>query len=94
MSNTERYLAKYPRFIALAIKGKEFLYKKEPAYAVRKGRSAKRLAEILNRENYKTDDGRFVWAVYDSEYGTDLFALDEIYIRNNGNVAVKPIDIW
>lgn len=94
MNNTERYLAKYPRFIALAIKGKDFLYKKEPAYAIRKGKSAQKLADALNGANYKTDGGRFVWTVYDSEYGTDLFALDECYFKKNGDIAVKQIEIW
>lgn len=56
-------------FIAIAPKGKEYLYKGITRLKVSK-RSAQEIARILTENVYKLRDGE-VWHVYDTEFHED-----------------------
>lgn len=70
-------------FVAIAIKGKEFLYKRSSMIAVPNGR-ANDVADILNRQKYLIKDGE-IWHVYENDGYTNMNIGKEIrQVRKNG----------
>lgn len=59
-------------FAAIAVKGKEFLYRSSTRVAVPKA-SAKTILEVLNKTGYRLRDGE-VWHLYDTEVGEEMMA--------------------
>ena len=70
-------------FVAIAVKGKEFLYKRSSMIAVPNGR-ANDVVDILNKRKYLIRDGE-VWHVYENDSYTDMNIGKEIkQVRKNG----------
>jgi hypothetical protein len=74
------------KFIAIAAKGKEFLYNKRSMIAV-PTKSAQRIADMLNAVNYKLKDGQ-TWWVYDNDWYTNDYIESEIKRCGKGNLKV------
>lgn len=74
------------KFIAIAVKGKEFLYSKRNMIAV-PTKSAQRIADMLNAVNYKLKDGQ-IWWVYDNDWYTNDYIESEIKRCSKGNLKV------
>lgn len=68
--------------------GTEYLHSKQDAFFC--DRSAKRIADILNKNSYKLKDGE-TWFVYDYDFGQDYYVTSKIYITNRGAIKAKPI---
>ena len=70
-------------FVAIAVKGKEFLYKRSSMIAVPNGR-ANDVVNILNKKKYLIKDGE-VWHVYENDGYTNMNIGREIrQVRKNG----------
>lgn len=70
-------------FVAIAVKGKEFLYKRNSMIAVPNGR-ANDVVDILNKRKYLIKDGE-IWHVYENDGYTDMQIGKEIkQVRKNG----------
>ena len=73
-------------FVAIAIKGKEFFYKRSSMIAVPDGK-AHEVAEILNHNKYLLKDGE-VWHVYENDSYSNDYISKEIKAVRNGKVTV------
>lgn len=70
-------------FVAIAIKGKEFLYKRTSMIAVPNGR-AEDVVNILNKLKYQIKDGE-IWHVYENDSYSNMNIGKEIkQVRKNG----------
>ena len=76
------------QLIAKTKVGKEFLHSKKDAFFC--DRSAQRIADILNNNNYKLSSGE-KWHVYDFDYTQDFYVTSKIYIASNGQVKAKAV---
>ena len=69
------------KFLAISLKGKEFLFKKYGMIAVPKS-SAQKIADVLNKLNYMLKDGE-TWFVHDNDsYFNDFIDYE---IKRYGN---------
>lgn len=73
------------KFIAIANKGTEFMYKRSSMLEVPTC-SAQKIADALTRQRYKLKDNE-VWHVYDVEYGDKDFMAGKV--RNIGNGKLR-----
>ena len=70
-------------FVAIAIKGKEFFYKRSSMIAVPNGRALD-VVNILNKKGYQLKDGE-TWHVQENDGYTDMEIGKEIkQVRKNG----------
>ena len=70
-------------FVAIAIKGKEFIYKRSSMIAVPNGK-AEDVVNILNKRKYLIKDGE-IWHVYDNDSYSNMNIGKEIkQVRKNG----------
>lgn len=70
-------------FVAIAVKGKEFLYKRSSMIAVPNGK-ANKVADVLNKQKYLINDDE-VWHVYENDSYTNMNIGKEIkQVRKNG----------
>ena len=70
-------------FVAIAVKGKEFLYKRSSMIAVPNGR-ANDVVRVLNNNRYLLKDGE-IWHSYENDGYTDMQIGKEIkQVRKNG----------
>lgn len=70
-------------FVAIAVKGKEFLYKRSSMIAVPNGR-ANDVVDILNKRKYLLKDGE-IWHAYENDGYTDMEIGKEIKrVTKNG----------
>ena len=70
-------------FVAIAVKGKEFFYKRSSMIAVPNGR-AQDVLDILNARKYQLRDGE-IWHAYENDGYTDMEIDKEIkQVRKNG----------
>ena len=70
-------------FVAIAVKGKEFLYKRSSMIAVPNDR-AQNVIDMLNKRKYLLKDGE-IWHVYENDPYTDMEIGKEIkQVRKNG----------
>ena len=70
-------------FVAIAVKGKEFLYKRSSMIAVHNGR-ANDVVRVLNNNRYLLKDGE-IWHSYENDGYTDIQIGKEIkQVRKNG----------
>lgn len=70
-------------FVAIAVKGKEFLYKRSSMITVPNGR-ANDVVRILNNNRYLLKDGE-IWHAYENDGYTDMEIGKEIkQVRKNG----------
>ena len=70
-------------FVAIAVKGKEFFYKRSSMIAVPNGR-ANDVVDILNKRKYLIKDGE-IWHAYENDGYTDMQIGKEIkQVRKNG----------
>ena len=58
-------------FIAIAPKGKEYIYRRNTRLSVSKA-SAQKIAEILTDKRYWLNEGE-VWHSYDTEYQDEMY---------------------
>lgn len=77
-------------FVAIAVKGKEFLYRANTRLSVPKS-SANKIREILNKTGYHLRDGE-IWHVYDTEFGDEMAGSARM---RKGNVRINwEVPIW
>lgn len=70
-------------FVAIAVKGKEFLYKRSSMIVVPNGR-ANDVVRVLNNNRYLLKDGE-IWHSYENDGYTDMQIGKEIkQVRKNG----------
>ena len=70
-------------FVAIAVKGKEFLYKRSSMIVVPNGR-AQDVIDVLNKRKYLLKDGE-IWHAYENGGYTDMEIGKEIkQVRKNG----------
>ena len=74
------------KFIAIAPKGAEYLYRKSSMIAVPKS-SAIKIMIALNNLRYKLKDGE-VWHIYDNDWYTNDFISSEIKRYSNKKMSV------
>ena len=74
------------KFIAIAIKGQEFLYKRSSMLEVPM-RSAQMIADALTKARYMLKDGE-VWHVYEGGYGDKDFLNGRVRNIGKGRLRV------
>lgn len=74
------------KFIAIANKGTEYLYKVSSMIAVPKN-SAQWIADVLTKQRYQLKENE-VWHVYDNDYYSDSMIAKEIRKANKGKLRV------
>lgn len=75
------------KFIAIAPKGKEFLYRRSSMIAVPTS-SAKAIMNKLNEVMYELKDGE-VWHIYDNDWYTNDYIDREIKRNSKRRLSVK-----
>ena len=75
------------KFIAIAPKGKEFLYRRSSMIAVPTS-SAKAIMNKLNKIKYELKDGE-VWHIYDNDWYTNDYIDREIKRNNKRRLSVE-----
>lgn len=65
------------KFIAIAVKGQEFVFKKSSMIAV-PTQSAKKIADTLNELKYQLKSDNETWFVYDNDWYYDSCIAAEI----------------
>lgn len=72
------------KIVAIAVKGKEFLYRASSAHRITSGK-AENIAELLNEYKYKLKDGE-IWYVFDAdEYSVSYgYALNQSFSLRSG----------
>ena len=78
------------KFIAIAPKGKEFLYRRSSMIAVPKS-SAIKIMITLNNLRYKLKDGE-VWHIYDNDWYSNDFIESEIKRYSNKKMSIVRYD--
>lgn len=73
-------------FIAIAVKGKEFLYKRSSMIAV-PARSALKIRDLLNRNKFELRDGE-VWHIYENDSFDNDYISREINSYRKGRVVI------
>lgn len=73
-------------FIAIAVKGKEFLYKRSSMIAVPRS-SAFKIAELLNSQNYMIKEGE-VWHVFEACWEDKYYIGKTIRSFRKGRVII------
>jgi hypothetical protein len=73
------------KLIAKTQEGKEYFHSKTNAFFA--STNAQRIADILNKNQYKLSDGG-KWYVYDYDYTQDFYVNYRIFIARNGHVKV------
>ena len=76
------------KVIARSIKGKEFLYTYNGAFFA-PDRSAKKMAELLNKSNYQLKEGQ-LWHVHDWQYGDNMKVFCKLYFYR-GKLKAKAL---
>ncbi len=79
-------------FVAIAVKGKEFLYKASTRVAVPKS-SAKKILEVLNTTGYHLKNGE-VWHLYDTEFGEELISGKARLLKGRDVRITWEVPIW
>lgn len=74
------------KFIAIAVKGQEFLYKRSSMLEVSE-RSAQMIADALTKARYMLKDGE-VWHVFEAEYGDKDFMNGRVRNIGKGKLRV------
>ena len=74
------------KFIAIAPRGAEYLYRRSSMIAVPKA-SAIKIMTALNSLRYQLKDGE-VWHIYDNDWYTNDFISSEIKRYNNKKMSV------
>lgn len=80
------------KFIAIAPKGREYIYKRSSMLAVPK-KSAQVIADALTKERYRIKDGE-VWHVYDTEYGDEDFISGNVRNLGKGRLRITHSGRW
>lgn len=75
------------KFIAIAPKGQEFVYRRSSMIAVPKT-SAKAIADRLNELRYQLKDGE-VWHIYDNDWYTNDYIDREIKRNSKRRLLVE-----
>jgi D-lyxose ketol-isomerase len=76
------------KLIAKTQESKEYLHSKSNAFFA--NANAQKIADILNKNQYKLSDGE-KWYVYDYDYTQDFYVGYRIFIARNGHVKVATI---
>ena len=71
------------KLVAKTSIGKEYLHSKENAFFA--SRNAQKIADILNKNNYKLKEGE-KWHVYDYDFSQDFYVEHRIWISNKGKI--------
>lgn len=78
------------KFIAIAPKGAEYLYRRSSMIAVPKSSGVK-IMTTLNNLRYKLKDGE-VWHIYDNDWYSNDFIESEIKRYSNKRMSVVRYD--
>ena len=78
------------KFIAIAPKGKEFMYKRSTMIAVPTS-SAQKIVDLLNSQRFELKDGE-TWHVYDNDRISNYYIDREIKKYNATKVTIKYIN--
>lgn len=76
------------KIVALSVKGKEFLFSYKNAFFAPDS-SAQKMADILNKNQYKTTSDT-TWFVHDKQYGDTDRIFYKLYF-NRGKLKIKSI---
>lgn len=76
-------------FIAIAVKGKEFLYKRSSMIAVPDGK-AQMIVDLLNSQRHQIKDGE-VWHIYGNDFSSNGNITQEIRSCRKGRVIIRSL---
>lgn len=71
------------KLVAKTRTGKEYLHSRENVFFA--SRNAQKIADILNKNNYKLKDGE-KWHVYDYDFSQDFYVEQRIWLSNKGKI--------
>ena len=76
------------KLIAKTTMGKEYLHSRE--YSFFASSNAKKIAEILNSNNYKIKENE-KWYVYDFDFMQETYVNNRIFISKDGKIKSKSL---